>query len=237
MTRRYAVIATHNRQEWCGNLVRQLAEQDVTVVVVDNNSSPPLSYSNFGDADPLIMEKVVIEYNDLVGEEFNLSAIWNQGLETAEAIHRAQGGGPWVVAVLNDDISIPPDFFDKCEQALEKTGAATAYPDQDGVLGAGPNYLNTAPPSPTVNHALKMTGFAHVTQGHLGIRFDERMKVWYSDNGWEMEARRRGGTVQVADLRVEHLDANGNFSRNAWWQEQAGRDRETFKEIYGFAAW
>lgn len=82
-----------------------------------------------------------------------------------------------------------------------------------------------------------MTGFAHVARGSLGLRFDESMKIWYSDNDYEMQARENGGTVMVCDLKVQHLDANGNFARNPEWQQQAGVDRETFKAKWGFYAW
>lgn len=226
--KRYAVVVHHDRHEWCMNLVRQLIAQHTTVVVVDNNSTPPLTYpEDLADSDDLFM----FEFEP---EPFNLATLWNVGLNMAERIHQARGGGEWIVGVFNDDLSIPMSFMDQCEHALIHYGAAVAYPDQNGY---GANLLNDYAPSPVTDHSTKMTGFAHVTFGHLGLRFDESFPVWYGDNDYEMQARLNGGTVLVGGLRVEHLDANGNFSRNPEWQEQAGLDRETFRAKWGFDAW
>ncbi len=225
--KRFAVIVHHNRHEWCHNLIKQLTAQDTCVVVVDNNSEPPLNY-------PPDHHLEIVMIFHFEPEPFNLSTLWNVGLDFAERIHIARGGGEWIVGVFNDDVSLPSNFMEKAEEAILRHGVTVAFPDHSG---RGNDVVCKDRPGTTYDLGVRMAGFANVWYGPDGFRCDEDFPVWYADDDAWMLARLLNGSVLMGGVTVDHLDANGNFSRNPEWQTQAAIDRGTFERKWGFAPW
>ncbi len=227
--KRFAVIVHHNRHEWCHNLLKQLLNQDTCVVIVDNNSTPPLGYhpDDIDDAD----DYMIVRHDP---EPFNLAELWNHGIDWAERIHQARGGGEWIVGVFNDDISLPPNFMEKAEEAISRYEVTVAFPDHSG---RGNDVVCKDAPGTTYDLGVRMAGFANVWYGSDGFRFDENFPVWYGDDDAWMTSRTMSGSVMMGGVVVDHLDANGNFTRNHEWQIQAGIDRGTFERKWGFAPW
>lgn len=215
----YAVITTHDRHEWLYALVRRLVDDDVEVVVVDNASDPPVR----GDL------CYVIRDNE---QPPNLSRLWNLGLTW---VHRHNNihndGDKYAVAVLNDDLMVPINFIQTLADKLEEYAVDVAFPDQ---FGHGIDIVDRSPPGPCVDFMKRMTGYAFVLNGDISPQANEELSWWCGDVDLEMRARACCGTVLVGGVSVIHHDANGSTMRNPLLSEQAGKDRQTFKTIWGF---
>lgn len=218
----YAVVTTHNRNRMCQDLVRQLTDEEVEVVVVDNASAQPFR-SN--------VARVIHDWT----QPPNLSAFWNMGLNYTHMSHeRSWEIDDYVVAVLNDDLVLPPRFVQTLGEAIKESGCDIAFPDQFGV---GSNVINQKPPGTCQDLTRRMTGFAFAIKGSSGLRADTSLRYWYGDDDLEMQARQKNGLILVGGLKVNHLDENGFFSKSPALQRQAERDRVTFVEKWGFQPW
>lgn len=143
----------------------------------------------------------------------NISRMWNVGIGAA---------GAGLVAVLNDDAVVGPTWFADVASAMGETGAAVGYAS----ASVSRRSVNRTP-GPTTE---RMSGYAWVLRPGSGLRLDESMVWWFSDNDLEWQARRDGGVVCVPG-RVTHLHPNSTTV--GVLQEQAARDRETFLGKWG----
>lgn len=227
---RVAVIPTRDRHAMLFDAVNSLASQVDRVIIVDNNSSPRIDRGTWGmaewwDDDDLMW---VLRHNE---DPPNISRLWNMGLITAEAMAREGGHDEWDVAVLNSDVVVPHLWVRRLSAAMRATSAVLAYPDQSG--SATHSILHgVAQPVPL---SQRITGYAHMMRGETGLRYDESMAWWYSDDDMDWTARQRGGALLVPGLSVEHRDPNGSTNARVELQEQAGRDRQTFINKWGRA--
>jgi hypothetical protein len=89
-------------------------------------------------------------------------------------------------------------------------------------------------PGPVPLHT-RLFGPAYIVAGELGLRGNEDIKWWYTDDWMDWESRKLGGTVMVTGFPVQHLHPNGNMTPEL--QVQAAKDGEKFREIYGMAPW
>ena len=191
------------------------------VYVIDNGSEPPVHEARLG-VDP--MQMVVIRDSE---QPPNLSRLWNMGLNQISLV--ANPGHK--VAVLNDDTRIPPGWFDAVSEAMDRTGAAAGCSSPwNGRLTQ--EILKTVPDSDIVN---RMVGWAFILRGSAKIRAYEALRWWWGDTDMDWQARARGGMVIIPSHRVDNLYPNA--STTGVLAEQAGRDRETFKKIYGWNPW
>lgn len=215
----YAVIPSRNRPEMLANLVRQLVGDGVRVIIIDTGYTPPLM--NFSDKD------IEIIRDD--EDPPNISRWWNLGLDAA---HSVQMGidGDYVVAVLNDDLVIPPRFVSLLAAAIVRHNATAAYPDQHG-FGLDHRHTFVGP----ISLYRRMTGYAFALRGSAGIRADETLQWWYGDDDIDWRARQIGGSVLVGGVSVQHLSPNSSTVGKL--AEQAGRDRQTFIDKWGRAPW
>ncbi len=211
--RLWAVIPSRHRQTELRNLVAQLREQDTQVVVVDNGVS-------LLSEDPGV--HVIRDFEDPP----NLSRLWNVGLRYVADL---ESPNEYFVAVLNDDLVIPPSFIENLAIGMMHGGAVAAFPDQHG---QGGHLLDHAGP---VSLFRRMTGYAFMLRGSAGLFADETLKWWYGDDDLDWRAREAGGVVCVAGVTVQHLHPNG--STTGVLAEQAGRDRQTFVAKWGRAPW
>lgn len=227
----YAVIPTvGERNETLFPMCRQLEDDGVTTLVVYNRRDPgwvmdsdfpSIPYANPNRA-PYVSTRYWQE-----GEPVNLSEIWNIGLNWA---HELAAGEDYVVAVFNDDLTLPPGTVQMFAEAIETFGTAAAFAASWGGV------FVTRHGDP-INLANRMCGFAFAFRGSAGLRADESLLWWWGDTDLDLQARKAGGVVSVPIPGLEHHDPNGYTNRNPELTEQAGRDRETFRRKHGFLPW
>jgi glycosyltransferase involved in cell wall biosynthesis len=214
----WAVIPSRDRPDMLRNLVNQLINDEVNVVIIDTGYEKDAPYE---DPDQFVH---VIRDD---AQPLNISRWWNLGLDH---VKHAEGDAEHVVAVLNDDLVIPPGFVMRLAQAIVAHNAAAAYPDQ---YGFNCDYVHRVPVP--ISLYRRMTGYAFALRGSANIRADETLQWWYGDDDIDWTARQRGGSVLVGGLRVQHLLPNSTTVGNL--ATQAGLDRGRFKEKWGRTPW
>lgn len=230
---RAAVIATHNRPIELRRCVEAIAAQVDQLVIVDNASDPPVDYR---DLMPVVDPRtcVVTLMHDRE-QPPNLSRLWNMGLDYAKGVYTALFqvlGTPllWDVAVLNDDATVPPDWFANLAGIMRQWDcyAASHNPFEPVTRAHGPD----APMSVTT----RLAGWAMVLRGEWsGARFDESMRWWCADDDMSLRAREAGGLMLVAGVDVpnEHADR----STTGVLAEQTAIDMQTFVDKHGRRPW
>lgn len=227
---RVAVIPTRNRHDMVRDCVNSVLDQVDVVYIIDNGSVPPIDPEQWAprkDGFPRVMSGVIKM------DPPNISQLWNVGLDLAQYSHLYSGGPGWGtfdVAVLNSDVIVPPGWMDALSSAMRSTTAVLAYPDQ---FGGQQQILHTR--AEPVDLRQRITGYAYMLRGETGLRLDESMAWWYSDDSLDWTAREAGGALLVPGIPVQHLDPNGSTNARVELQKQAGRDRETFIAKWGRA--
>ncbi|MEV8439137.1 glycosyltransferase [Actinosynnema sp. NPDC051121] len=225
----YVVVPTHNRPDELRTLLVSLNMPGDRVLVIDNASTPPIGPGSWGQrfAGDVVIDAHVVR--DLE-QPPNLARLWNLGIDWAT--QRAEGR-EHAVAILNDDLVLPPLFLDYMVGALRETGAAVAFPDQHGRQRG---LLHRTVPGP-VPLAERMTGYAFVLRGGIGLRADERLRWWFGDDDLEWQALERGGTVLVGGITVQHLHPDESTRARPELEEQTRRDRQEFIAKWGTEPW
>jgi glycosyltransferase involved in cell wall biosynthesis len=230
---RVAVVPTHNRPVELERCLRAIGPQCDAVIVIDNASTPPVEQldahvSATADACNYVTTRVIRDEE----QPPNLSRLWNVGLACATA-SVSNGAMPYDVAVLNDDAVPPPGWWDAVSRSMRAHGAAAASSDPlDSLPPGGSTIWHGDAPMAVVT---RLTGWAFILRGELGLRFDERLRWWYGDDLISLHARERGGLVHVGGVPVPNVCANQ--STVGALAEQAGRDRATFVQITGRQPW
>lgn len=214
---RYAVVLTHNRPALLWECVESVSPQVDQVRIVDNASDPPVPDDEWPS-------NVVVIHDPL--QPPNLAYLWNRQLD---AIQGSDPGAQWDVAVLCDDVLMPPGWLDCVSGALRAhpTAAAASTHSYSPIVEP---YLLTG----LSNGADRMCPWCFMLPGERGLRADERMKWWYCDTDVDMQARRSGGTLIVpgpiaTNERIgEYTDLKPELG------EQAGRDGAAFQAKWGF---
>jgi hypothetical protein len=231
MMPRYAVIPTRDRPDelkQCLDSIRGLVNG---VIVVDNSDYGPINQVTTWWADESPQRPPGVHTHTPVrGWPPNLSHLWNVGLRWAEREARTASQDEWLVAVLNDDVTLPPNWFDVMEQAMRETGAAAAS------SGAVPTRVHHIKPGVTALHE-RMEGHAFCLAGHRGLRADERLRWWCGDNDLDMQARQAGGTVITPGPYVRHLYPDQSTARHPELMVQTGVDMAAFVAKWGFRPW
>lgn len=228
---RYAVIPTHNRPQELKRLVRSLRPHVSNIIIVDNASQPAVIPSDVASEITLPPQTTFVEVIYDGEQPPNLSRLWNIGLEAAEQHARVYNYTEWDVAVLNDDATIPPDWFSPVFNVLrERDVIAVSTPT------VRPIHVTRVLHKVNEGGLLwRLCGWAFALRGESGIRADESMRWWYGDNDIDWTARTRGGTAIVPGPVVPNEHANSTTV--GVLAEQAGRDRETFIAKWGVAPW
>lgn len=212
----WAVIPTRDRP---GELAGLLSDLDpARTVIVDNGSEPP------------VRANVASLIRDL-GDPPSISALWNTGLDRVAALAQ----GPYDVAVLNDDLRIPAGTLEAVSAAMRAHGCAAAFPDAHHMLAPGAVDVLTEPGPHNLFH--RMTGYCFVLRGEDGLRADETMRWWYSDDDLEWRAAQAGGVARVGVATpVTHLHPNVSTGRPEL-AAQAAQDRARFVAKWGTPPW
>lgn len=218
---RVAVIPTRDRHDMLRDCINSVAWQVDTVFVIDNGSAPPIDGSAWPNVTVLPLPE----------DPPNISRLWNCGLGAGRRAARGVGSlSEWDAAVLNSDVVVPPGWVEALSSAMRSTTAVLAYPDQ---CGGTQQILHTK--AEPVDLRQRITGYAYMLRGESGLRADESMAWWFSDDSLDWEARELGGALLVPGIPVEHRDPNGSMRDRPELNEQAARDRDTFIALHGKA--
>lgn len=220
---RAAVIPTRDRHDMLDDCINSVIDQVDRIIVVDNLSSPPI------DPEPWHGKVIVVS---VPIDPPNISTLWNVGITLADSqAHRIEAG-QWDVAVLNSDVVCPPGWFETLSAAMRATTAVLAYPDQHG----GRRQILHTKAEP-IDLRQRITGYAYMLRGEAGLRLDESMAWWASDDDIDWTAREQGGALLVPGLAVEHRAPNVSTNERPELAAQAGRDMETFRQKWGRTPW
>lgn len=233
---RGVIIPTYNRPDVLVRCVQAIGPQVEIVYIVNNGEEfADEYYDQFGVNVVVNMSKV---------SPPNLSLFWNQGLDyiqhwvqapLPESVYEwlglpdeSQAPRPtqWDVAILNDDAIVPEGWFDAVSEGMRGAQCAAGC--------SGPVSVVHRDPGPVPLHT-RLFGPAYIVAGELGLRGNEAIKWWYTDDWMDWESRKLGGTVMVPGFQVQHLYPNGNMTPEL--QVQAAKDGETFRTHYGMAPW
>jgi hypothetical protein len=163
-----------------------------------------------------------------IDEKRNISRWWNIGIDRCKEEARRAGAARWDIAILNDDVIVPADWFDRVAGTMRSMKVAAG-----SMSTVGMTTLHTRPG----NTALwqRMQGFAFILAGELGVRADESLEWWCGDNDIDMQSRLKGGTVLIPDTGVKHLYPDQ--STDGVLREQTAVDMQRFVQKWGFRPW
>lgn len=217
MTLRLGVVPTNGRE--CSlDAVNALLPQVDVLAVVEAGTAPLCR--DYG-------ENVVHLHDDT--EVVNISKWWNKGLNWAAETATKLGEETWDVAIINDDVIVQPTWLCYIADDMRNLSCVAA-------CSGGPDYapIIQRTPGPVPLHT-RMQGFAFVVAGETGIRANENMRWYYSDDWMDWLARRFGGMVIFPGCHVEHRYPNGQVTgeMNVYNVE----DAEKFKRHWGMLPW
>lgn len=223
MIPRFAVIATRNRPDDLARCVESIAHQCNGIVVINNNTALEA------------VDDVMATWPDLVmschipTQPPNLSRLWNTGLDIIVDMAELDGEG-YDVAILNDDAIVPPGWFQAMSDAMREHGAAAACQQP-----FGSQLTQVWGPDVAPSVATRLTGWAFLLRGELGLRFDEQFEWWGGDDDMSIQARRSGGLVMVPGFPVQNVHANE--STVGVLLEQSAVDMQRFVDKHGVRPW
>lgn len=224
---RAVVIPARDRHDMLHDCIESVVDQVDRVIVIDNLSNPPIEPEPWHGKVAVVTAPI---------DPPNISTLWNIGLQlaanAAQAAAHGEGFVEWDVAVLNSDVLVPPHWVDALSFAMRSVGAVLAYPDQHG----GREQILHTKPEP-IDLRQRITGYAYMLRGEIGLRLDESMAWWYSDDDLDWRARVTGGSLLVPGIPVEHRAPNISTHERPELLEQTGRDRATFARKWGRTPW
>ncbi len=195
--RRFAVIPTGNRPEEYKLVIDWCRKHDVL----------PITIATSEEANKYA-EGIHIRDDGL-----NISHWWNLGLEF---ISKAQIKEDHVIAILNDDVTLPDKWFEVIEQAISNNHWSGA----SGKRG-NRNLYN------------KISGYAFALNGKDGIRADESFVWYYGDDDIQHQCEKLNGFGLLNNLPVKNKYA---FTSEERFSKQIKKDRITYEKKYGIAS-
>lgn len=212
MVPKYAVIPTNGRPCVKECLDAIIPQVDAVLLVENGQAVPP-------------QEKV---YKFWDSGDINISRWWNRGIDWARWMANRQGADDFFLAVLNDDAVPYEGWMNLVVGHMDALGAAA------GCTGSVTSYVLHQQPGP-VGLWTRMTGWAFVLRGNSGVRANQNLKWYFSDDYVDWTARELGGMVMVPGAPVDHRHPNGQMTPEL--QVQSGIDAATFQEIWGLMPW
>jgi hypothetical protein len=210
----YALVPTNGRPCFKDCLV-SLQDQVADVLVVEGG--PEAQLMNWTDL-PIIREP-----------ELNISKWWNLGLKLIESWARGSNLKRWNVVIVNDDVVLPKQWVFMVSHAMRRHGVAAAC---SGGYGVTPTVHKEPGPVPLQT---RMQGFAFILAGEKGVRANEQLKWYFSDDHVDWMARKAGGMVQIPGYHVRHLYPNGQMTPEL--HAQTAEDAAAFHAYWGMRPW
>lgn len=222
----YVVIPYKDKFDLTAVLLGQLFAQNEfdRIFLFDNGSS---------DGTKILMEKFTMLKNwsrpgtveIFSADGMNIHEMWNAGLLRARDIS-PDGCN---IAVLNNDITIGPEFLSRLARELRANGDVfSVCANYDKRPGTGVQTV-TGTCGGRYDGTGGFAGFAFMLRGEDGYLFPEEFNWWYGDDDLVMTARANGLRVAVAlEAACEHAD-----SATGKWNEEpllslVRRDRELY---------
>jgi hypothetical protein len=215
----FAIIPTNGR-ECFADCLRSVYDQVDRVYVVEGGPDAKLIDAgvDYGRDFSIIREP-----------ELNISRWWNLGLALISDRMREHKIPRWNVAVLNDDTIVPPGWVKVLTQRMRDKGAAAVSSGNPNPIPA----LHTTPGP--VNLSTRLQGFAFILAGEHGVRANEQLRWYFSDDHVDWLSRQRGGVLSVPGMSVEHRFPNGQVTSEI--QEMIAKDAATFQAYWGMRPW
>ena len=160
----------------------------------------------------------------------NISRWWNQGFDLAKRVNDLSDGATkeYDVAVLNDDVIVPEGWFNAVAGKMREMRAAAAC--------SGCPYMPVFHTKPgPVGLDTRMQGFAFMVAGEKGIRANEDLRWYFSDDYMDWESRRNGGMVMIPGFNVNHLYPNQQMT--AELHHFSAEDAAKFQALWGMMPW
>lgn len=161
-------------------------------------------------------------------EKRNISRWWNTGIDKAKWMANVAEAKQWDIAILNDDVIVPPDWFERVAGRMRNMQVAAA---SMGTVHLP--VLHTRPGTTRLDQ--RMSGFAFILAGELGVRADESLEWWCGDNDIDMQSRLKGGTLILPDTGVKHLYPDQSTTGEL--AAQTAVDMQRFVDKWGFRPW
>lgn len=213
---RYAIIPTNGR-DCLTDCLKAIWSQVDRVIVVEGGP----------DAKVLGLEH---DYTIIREPELNISKWWNLGLTLIESRMRERPFDKWEVAILNDDTIVPEGWMDKVCTAIRETGSAAGCSGGTAV----PYQVHHTQPGP-VGLITRMKGFGFVLAGEKGVRANEELRWYFTDDHVDWLSRKLGGMVMIPGMGVEHLHPNAQMT--AELQATVPEDAARFYAYWGMRPW
>lgn len=216
----FAIIPTNGRDCFHACL-KAVYNQVDRVYVVEGGPDAKLLGEGFGEH---------LDFTIIREPELNISKWWNLGLQLIANRALASRAAKWNVVVLNDDAIIPPGWVNQLDKTMRGMGVAAASSGNPNPIPA----LHTQPGP--VGLFTRLQGFAFMLAGEKGVRANEQLKWYFSDDHVDWLSRQQGGVVSIPGLHVTHLHPDGQVTPEI--QEQIAKDAHTFTQYWnGMRPW
>lgn len=227
------IILTHNRPELLARCVAAAGSQVDYLLVIDNASDPPVDHTTLRAAGTVAVPLVVLSIPD---QPPNISRMWAAGLTHGRFAMTAPSPAPaaqrWNVALLCDDVILPDGWVQIVATGLREYGAAAAC--THAITPIAQPVVKTAPDSDIMN---RMTGWAFMLVGELGLEPDLRLHWWWCDTHMDWQARSKGGMVILPGPVAVNERPNEYTVGRPELGQRAGDDGKAFEQIWGWRPW
>lgn len=230
------IILTHNRPELLARCVAAASPQVDLLIVLDNASEPPVDQEQLRATQPEPPARPpLLVHHRIPDQPPNISTMWTKGLAlAAQLVQGFDSDRPerWNVALLCDDVTLPYGWVSLVATGMREHGAAAAC--THAIMPVNRPIVKLAPDSDIMN---RMTGWAFMIAGEVGLQPDERLEWWWVDTHLDWLARQAGGMVILPGPVAVNERPNEYTVGRPELGEQAGRDGQMFSSIWGWRPW
>lgn len=217
---RIAVVTTYERPDVAIDCIRALPDAD-HIIVIDNGREKPMYEPGEVPGTP----QYTLIQDDT--QPVNLSKLWNIGILAANnLVGRWYSEPQWDIAILNDDTVPFNDWF---------TNTAHAMRVYDCAAACSGHYFSLHREARRVPLITRMTGWAFILAGEIGLMADPRFQWWYGDDDLDWNARTKGGMLMMPLGIVENRFPNGYTTDER--MVRTHQDRANFLAKWGDTPW
>lgn len=157
----------------------------------------------------------------------NLHHIWNQGAHLARDWRKAD-----YIAILNDDIILPPGTLACIAQAMDNANLACAGADPKAPFGIAPS-AKAAPVTGSVERLMQhVTTWCFLVKADAWQDIDEQYEWWWGAGDLFVKIQEAGGRLgQIKGLGITHV-GSGTARDFPWTQAAKLRDAERWRKAH-----